>query len=145
MISNNITNTFYLIILIFLGILLFFCLLRAIRGPEVADRLVATNMMGTIVLVMICTLSQLLNEAFLIDVAIVYALLSFLSVVLITKLYMGAHAEHKANIDVDADLEAYILNLKKDEAYRQEMHTAEYYYGEVIDDIIMGRDDNGSN
>ncbi|MBQ7562730.1 MAG: sodium:proton antiporter, partial [Lachnospiraceae bacterium] len=75
MISNSVTDSFYLIILIFLGILLFFCLLRAIRGPEVADRLIATNMMGTIVLVMICILSMRLQEAFLIDVAIVYALL----------------------------------------------------------------------
>ena len=99
--------------LIILGILLFACLFRAIRGPEVADRLIATNMMGTIVLVMICTLSLLLNEGFLVDVAIVYALLSFLSVVLITKLYMGAHAEKQANVDVDADLEEDIRELKE--------------------------------
>ncbi|HAG70211.1 MAG TPA: sodium:proton antiporter [Lachnospiraceae bacterium] len=95
-ISNQVTNVFFYIILIILGILLFACLLRAIRGPEVADRLVATNMMGTIVLVMICTLALLLNEGFLVDVAVVYSLLSFLSVVFITKIYMGAHEEKKA-------------------------------------------------
>ena len=96
MISNSVTHVFFLIILVIMGLLLFACLLRAIRGPQVADRLIATNMMGTIVLVMICVLSLLLNEGFLVDVAIVYALLNFLSVVLITKLYMGAHAEKKA-------------------------------------------------
>ena len=95
-ISNQVTNVFFYIILIILGILLFACLLRAIRGPEVADRLVATNMIGTIVLVMICTLALLLNEGFLVDVAVVYSLLSFLSVVFITKIYMGAHEEKKA-------------------------------------------------
>ncbi len=95
MINENMTDTFFIIVLVILGIFLFFCLFRAIIGPGVADRLVAVNMMGTIVLVMICTLSLLLNEGFLMDVSIVYALLNFLSVVLITKIYMGAHAEQK--------------------------------------------------
>ncbi|MCR5791093.1 MAG: sodium:proton antiporter [Lachnospiraceae bacterium] len=111
MIHNSVTHVFLLMILVYLGILLFACLLRAIRGPEVSDRLIATNMMGTIVLVMICAFSLLLNEGFLVDVAIVYALISFLSVVLITKLYMGVHAEREANIDVDADIEEGIEEL----------------------------------
>lgn len=115
MISNSITHIFFLIILVIMGLLLFACLIRAVRGPEVADRLIATNMMGTIVLVMICTLSLLLNEGFLVDVAIVYALLNFLSVVLITKLYMGAYAEKEADIDVHADLEMGIQKLREEE------------------------------
>ncbi len=109
MISNSLTHIFFLIVLVILGILLFLCLLRAIRGPEVSDRLVASNMMGTIVLVMICTLSLLLNEGFLVDVAIVYSLLSFLSVVLITKLYTGVHNEIRADIDHNAD-----INMEKE-------------------------------
>ncbi len=115
MISNSVTHVFFLIILVIMGILLFGCLLRAVRGPEVSDRLIATNMMGTIVLVMICTLSLLLNEGFLVDVAIVYALLNFLSVVLITKLYMGAYAEKEADIDMHADIEIGIRKLKEEE------------------------------
>ncbi len=117
MISNNLTQAFFLIVLVVLGIFLFACLFRAIKGPEVADRLIATNMMGTIVLVMISILSLLLNEGFLMDVAIVYALLSFLSVILITKLYMGAHAEKKANVDVDDRLEEGIKELKRRESH----------------------------
>ncbi|MCR4655036.1 MAG: cation:proton antiporter [Lachnospiraceae bacterium] len=115
MISNSVTHVFFLIILVIMGLLLFACLIRAVRGPQVADRLIATNMMGTIVLVMICTLSLLLNEGFLVDVAIVYALLNFLSVVLITKLYMGAYAEKEADIDVHADLEEGIRKLREEE------------------------------
>ena len=34
--------------LIILAVMLMLCLLRAIKGPRVADRLVAVNMMGTI-------------------------------------------------------------------------------------------------
>ena len=38
------------IILIYLAVLLFLCLLRAVKGPTIADRLMAGNMMGTIVM-----------------------------------------------------------------------------------------------
>lgn len=46
--------------LIFLGFMLLLCLIRAVRGPRVADRLVAVNMMGTMVMVMIAILALLL-------------------------------------------------------------------------------------
>ncbi len=115
MTDSSVLHFFFLALLVIMGVLLFACLIRAIRGPQVSDRLIATNMMGTIVLVMICILSLLLKEGFLVDVAIVYALINFLSVVLITKLYMGAHAEREADIDVDAALERDIERLKEQE------------------------------
>ena len=95
MISNPVTVTVFPVLLSVFGIFLFFCLIRAMRGPKIADRLMAVNMMGTIVMVMICILALYLNEGYLVDVAIVYAMISFLAVVLITKLYMGIYAEKK--------------------------------------------------
>ena len=38
----------YMFVIIFLSLALFACLIRAIRGPRIADRIVAVNMMGTI-------------------------------------------------------------------------------------------------
>ena len=38
--------------LIFLAIMTFFCLIRAVKGPRTADRIVAVNMMGTMVMVL---------------------------------------------------------------------------------------------
>ncbi|MCR4738915.1 MAG: cation:proton antiporter [Lachnospiraceae bacterium] len=95
MISNSVTETAFPIILSILAVFLFFCLIRAIRGPKIADRLMSVNMMGTIVMVMICCLALYLNEGYLVDVALVYAMISFLAVVLISKLYMGIYAEKK--------------------------------------------------
>ena len=46
--------------LIFLALMLVLCLVRAIIGPRVADRLVAVNMMGTIVMVIIAILALML-------------------------------------------------------------------------------------
>lgn len=56
---------------------------RAIKGPRFTDRIMAINMIGTMTTAMICILSAYLDEVWLIDVALVYTLLSFLAVVII--------------------------------------------------------------
>jgi len=83
----------YIAVLVILAIMLFICLIRAVRGPRVADRIVAVNMMGTMVMVMIAVLSLLLEEGFLVDICLIYAMVSFLAVVVISKVYMGVYAE----------------------------------------------------
>lgn len=80
-------------VLIFLAIILFACLVRAIMGPRVADRVIAVNMMGTVVMVMISILALLLKEGYLMDICLIYACISFLAVVVITKVYLGVFAE----------------------------------------------------
>lgn len=81
--------------LIILGVLLFLCLIRAIRGPRIADRIVAVNMMGTLIVIAICVLAFLMGEGYLVDVAIIYTMLSFLAVVLLTKVYMGVYRQKR--------------------------------------------------
>lgn len=81
--------------LIFLALMLVLCFIRAVRGPKVADRIVATNMMGTIVMVIIAILALLLKEGYLVDICIIYAMISFLAVIVLTKVYMGVYLEKK--------------------------------------------------
>ena len=81
--------------LIVIGVLLLFTLIRAIRGPRIADRIIAVNMMGTLVVITICVLAFLMNEGYLVDAAIVYTMLSFLAVVLLTKVYMGVYRQKR--------------------------------------------------
>ncbi len=83
----------YLTTLIILALMLFACLIRAVRGPRVADRIVAVNMMGTMVMVMIAVLALMLNEGYLVDVCLIYAMISFLAVVIISKVYIGVYEE----------------------------------------------------
>ena len=71
----------------------FVCFIRAVKGPRITDRVVALNMIGTLVVMMICILSYLLEEAFLIDVAILYALLNMLVVVVLTRVATTRHYE----------------------------------------------------
>jgi len=77
--------------MIFLSVCIFCCMIRAIKGPRFTDRLVGINMIGTIGVVFICMLSVYLREAFLVDVALVYTLLSFLTVVILCRVVMLHH------------------------------------------------------
>jgi len=83
------------IILIILALMTVFCLIRAVLGPGVADRLVAVNMMGTIVMVIIAILAILMKEEYLLDICLIYAMISFLAVVVLTKVYTGVYLESK--------------------------------------------------
>ena len=72
-----------------LGLMLLVCLFRAVRGPKTPDRVISVNMIGTISIGLIAIMAVLLGENYLADVALVYALLSFISVVLLCKIYIG--------------------------------------------------------
>lgn len=69
---------------------LFFALLRAIRGPRLADRIMGINMIGTIVSASLAVLSVWLRQSWLLDVCILYALISFLAVVVLAKVCIAA-------------------------------------------------------
>lgn len=81
--------------LVFLAVMVILCLIRAIIGPRIADRVVAVNMMGTMVLVIIAILALFLEEGYLVDICIIYAMISFLAVIILTKVYMGVYTEWK--------------------------------------------------
>ncbi len=88
--------------LIFLAILLVLCLVRAIIGPRVADRLVAVNMIGTMVMVIIAILTLMLQEGYLADICLIYAMISFLAVIVLTKVYMGVYLARKDHMETEA-------------------------------------------
>ena len=86
---------FFLGILVVLALLTVACLIRAILGPKLADRIMAVNMIGTMTIAMICVLSVLLGEPSLLDVALIYAVISFVSVIVLAKIYIGIYREKK--------------------------------------------------
>lgn len=82
-------------VLIVLGIMLFLCLIRACMGLTVADRLVSVNMMGTMVMTIIAILAVMMNESYLVDICIIYAMISFLAVIVLSKVIMGVRKEEE--------------------------------------------------
>lgn len=79
--------------LVVLAVLTLLCLVRAIQGPRIADRIVSINMISTMTIAMICILAIRQNQGYLMDVALIYALIGFLAVVVLCKVYMGITLE----------------------------------------------------
>lgn len=78
-----------------LGVLLFFCILRTIRGPRVADRILSVNMGGTMTITAITILAVILDEGYLVDISLLYAMISFLAVVVLSRIYRGVYLARK--------------------------------------------------
>ena len=83
----------YSVTLIALAVLIGIMLIRSIRGPQLTDRLLAVNMICTMVIAAILILCVLLKEQYLADVALIYALISFVSVILFASVYIRRRHE----------------------------------------------------
>ena len=82
-------------VLSILAVMMMLCLIRAAIGPRIADRLVMVNMIGTMVMVIIAVLGVIKNQGYLVDICLIYAMISFLAVVVLTRIYTGVYREHK--------------------------------------------------
>ena len=71
-----------------LAILIGIILVRSIIGPRITDRILCINMIGTLVICSIAILSQMLKEDYLTDIALIYAMLSFLTVLILASVYI---------------------------------------------------------
>ena len=98
-------NILFYGILSVLAIMLALCLVRAVIGPKIADRLVALNMMGTMVIVSIAILAVIKKQGYLVDICLVYAMISFLAVVVLTRIYTGVYREAKEHEKSKGDSE----------------------------------------
>ena len=79
-----------------LGGALAVCLIKAIVTKGITNRIVAVNMIGTFVIMVIAVLSVLLDEAYLCDIAMIYSLASFISSIALTKIYIGIIGERRS-------------------------------------------------
>ena len=74
-------DTFFLYSGMFLGIIMFLSLYRAVFGPTVLDRLIGVNAIGSKTTVMLVLVGMLYNRVdMFVDIALAYALLNFIAV-----------------------------------------------------------------
>lgn len=95
-------NAFRILLTAMLAVLvitIFFGLIRAIRGPRKADRIMGINMIGSCATLSLAVLSVLLAQPWLLDVCLIYCLISFLAVVLLAKIKIS---EKQKGEDPDA-------------------------------------------
>jgi multicomponent Na+:H+ antiporter subunit F len=79
----------YIIVLIALLICVIMAIIRVVRGPTAPDRIVGLDTINTIVISSMVVFGAAFREVIYIDVAIVYALLSFISTLFIAKYLEG--------------------------------------------------------
>jgi len=79
----------YLWILAFLFIPVILAMIRVVKGPTAPDRIVGLDTINTIVIVSMVIFGVISKSIIYIDVAIVYALLSFISTLFIAKYLEG--------------------------------------------------------
>lgn len=72
-----------LAILVVMGL----ALIRAILGPTAFDRLLAVNMFGTKTVLLIAVIGFLTNRPDFLDIALVYALVNFLSTIAVLRFF----------------------------------------------------------
>ena len=68
---------------VFLSLTIFICLMRAALGPRFSDRIVAASMTGTKIILLIAVLALIIGNDYLADICLIYAIISFLSVVVL--------------------------------------------------------------
>ena len=89
----NIDQAYHLLFmgaLIIFAVLIGIMLIRAVIGPRITDRILSINMIGTMTICSIAILSGLLHEGYLTDVALIYAMLSFVAVLILAVMYIPA-------------------------------------------------------
>lgn len=69
--------------IIFMSIIIIGSMYRAIKGPSAADRLIAINVIGTKTIILLLMISLVFRENYFVDVALVYALISFVASIVI--------------------------------------------------------------
>ena len=82
-------DTLFLGASVFLVICIVLAIIRVIKGPTIPDRVVGLDTINTLVVVAMVLCGAAFRESIYIDVAIVYALLSFITTVLIARYLEG--------------------------------------------------------
>jgi len=85
------TTTELLVPLLILGLLVCcaMCLYRISNGPTAADRMVAIDILGTVVVGFVAIITAVTGKIYLLDIALVWALVSFAGTLALAKYLVG--------------------------------------------------------
>lgn len=78
-------DKFLLAMAVALAVTSLICLVRVIVGPTRGDRIIGINVVGTKTSVIIALIAFILRETYFLDVVLVYALISFIASIFISR------------------------------------------------------------
>ena len=106
--TDTMYSSMFTVAMCVLAIIAFAYLVRAVIGPKFSDRILAINSIQTIIILIMCIFSVFQGENYIVDIALIYAMLGFVAVVIVCKAYLRSHHKDRAN-----DLENIKQELRK--------------------------------
>jgi len=79
-------------------------LVRAVLGPTVYDRILAVNMFGTLTVVLIAVLGFLMGRPEWLDIALLYALITFIGTIAVSKYVRHSHLGQPVGNEDEGDI-----------------------------------------
>ena len=70
-------------------------LVYIIKAHLTVDRIIGINLIGTLVVIIICALTYLLGEDYLADIALIYVVLSFIAVMMLCRIYINLYQRNQ--------------------------------------------------
>lgn len=95
----------YLSAAIVLAVLVGIVLIRSVIGPRITDRILCINMIGTLVICIIAILALRQEEGYLVDISLIYAMISFLTVLILASVYIRTKNKPPEDGEKDAPSE----------------------------------------
>ena len=74
-----------------IAVLIIISLIRTITGKLTADKIIGLNMTSTLTVLAMIILTALLGEDYIADIAIIYVMLSFISILILAKIYINLY------------------------------------------------------
>ncbi len=68
-------------------IVMVLALLRALLGPTLFDRILAVNMFGTKIVLLVAVLGVISGQSSFLDIALVYALINFVGIIAVLRFF----------------------------------------------------------
>ena len=87
--------------LVYLAMLMAVMLIRAVQTQGTVNRLIATNMIGSMVNAAILILAARLQETWLTDVALIYTMISFVTVLIMSRISLPAEKQEEPELSIN--------------------------------------------
>lgn len=92
---ENAYNILYLAALLCDAVAMVLTLIRCITGKRIVDRIICVNMMCNEATLAIAILALYMKQSYLLDVCLIYVMLSFLAVLILTKVFITVYLKQK--------------------------------------------------
>lgn len=83
--TGQILEVLYSLGAVLVMLMIFLSLIRALIGPTAPDRITAINVIGTKTLIIITLLARVYGQEYYLDIAMIYALMSFITTIGVAK------------------------------------------------------------